>query len=55
MKVKMLTASFTDSLESEINRWLDTYSKNLAFVAIKYAVADRDSLHRHNAMIIYEE
>ena len=54
MKVKILTASFPDSLESEINRWLDTYSKKLDIVDIKYAVDQNASMiYRYSAMIIY--
>ena len=56
MKVKILTASFPDSLESEINRWLDTYSKKLDIVDIKYAVDQNASMiYRYSAMIIYHK
>jgi hypothetical protein len=56
MKVKILTASFPDSLESEINRWLDTYSKKLDIIDIKYAVdQDVGIAYRYSAMIIYRK
>ncbi len=56
MKVKILTASFPDSLENEINRWLDTYSKKLDIIDIKYAVDQNASIiYRYSAMIIYRK
>ena len=56
MKVKILTAPFPDSLENEINRWLDDYSKRLDIIDIKYAV-DHDAgiAYRYSAMIIYRK
>ena len=55
MKVKIICESYSSSLQNSINSWLDSHSKKVKVIDIKYAVADRDSLHRHNAMIIYEE
>ena len=56
MKVKILTASFPDSLENEINRWLDTYSKKLDVIDIKYAVEQGVGIaYRYSAMIIYRK
>ena len=55
MKVKILTASFPESLENEINRWLDTYSKKLDIIDIKYAVDQNSGIHRYSAMIIYRK
>lgn len=56
MKVKILTASFPDSLENEINRWLDIYSKNLNIIDIKYAVNQgTNMIYRYSAMIIYNK
>ena len=56
MKVKILTASFPSSLEDEINRWLDTYSKKLDIVDIKYAVdQNAGTIYRYSAMIIYRK
>ena len=56
MKVKILTASFPNSLESEINRWLDTYSKKLDIIDIKYAVDQNASaIYRYSAMVIYRK
>ena len=56
MKVKILTASFPDSLENEINRWLDTYSKKFNIIDIKYAVdQDVGIAYRYSAMIIYRK
>lgn len=54
MKVKIICESYSSSLQNSVNSWLDNNSK-VKVIDIKYAVADRDSLHRHNAMIIYEE
>ena len=56
MKVKILTASFPDSLENEINRWLDTFSKKLDIIDIKYAVDQGVGvIYRYSAMIIYRK
>lgn len=55
MKVKILTASFPDSLESEINCWLDTYGKKLDVIDIKYAVDQSASIYRYSAMVIYRK
>lgn len=56
MKVKILTASFPDSLENEINRWLDTYSKKLDIIDIKYAVDQSVGIiYRYSAMVIYRK
>jgi hypothetical protein len=56
MKVKILTASFPDSLENEINRWLDTYSKKLDIIDIKYAVdQNAGAIYRYSAMVIYRK
>ena len=56
MKVKILTASFPSSLEDEINRWLDTYSKKLDIIDIKYAVDQNvGTIYRYSAMIIYRK
>ena len=54
MKVEIICESYSSSLQNRINGWLIQHSK-VKVIDIKYAVADRDSLHRHNAMIIYEE
>ena len=53
MKVKILTASFPDSLEGEINRWLDTYGKKLDIIDIKYAVDQSAGIYSYSAMVIY--
>jgi hypothetical protein len=56
MKVKILTASFPDSLENEINRWLDAYSKKLDIIDIKYAVdQNAGAIYRYSAMVIYRK
>ena len=55
MKVKIIYASFLDSLENDINRWL-AYNHRAEVIDIKYAVGDKDmSLYRYSAMIIYKE
>ena len=53
MKVKIICESYSSSLQNSVNSWLSSHKVKV--IDIKYAVADRDSLHRHNAMIIYEE
>ena len=55
MKVKILTASFADSLEGEINRWLDTYGKKLDIIDIKYAVDQSAGIYSYSAMVIYRK
>lgn len=56
MKVKILTASFPSSLEDEINRWLDTYSKKLDIIDVKYAIdQNAGTIYRYSAMIIYRK
>ena len=54
MKVKIISESYGSSLENSINAWL-TRNHKVKVIDIKYSVADKDSFHRHNAMIIYEE
>lgn len=54
MRVKIISESYGSSLENSVNAWL-TRNCKVKVVDIKYSVADRDSFHRHNAMIIYEE
>lgn len=55
MKVKMLYASFPTTLESDINRWLQS-NRRANVIDIKYATGGHDSsLYRYTALIIYEE
>ena len=54
MRVKIISESYGSSLENSINDWLIRNNK-IKVIDIKYSVADKDSFHRHNAMIIYEE
>lgn len=54
MRVKIISESYGSSLENSVNAWLIRNNK-VKVIDIKYSVADKDSFHRHNAMIIYEE
>lgn len=54
MKVKMLYASFLNSLETEINNWLVS-NRRVEVIDIKYAVGDHNAgMHKYSAMIIYK-
>ena len=54
MRVKIICESYGSALENSVNAWLIRNSR-VKVIDIKYSVADKDSFHRHNAMIIYEE
>lgn len=55
MKVKILYASYPDSLENDINHWMYN-NRRARVIDIKFATSDKDmTMYRFCAMILYEE